>query len=165
MVAASFSALVFGCTCVYISFHLFVIIQPTTLHTACARFTPSWLVSLWIVTKLVQIAVSIIIPFIRMWFAGKLRRLQKLVYIFLLVDTLQTITDHLITFVGCNGGQQLQEAKDAQQLQQARDDVEKELQQSKDELAKLRVFLVTEICEMSEILFDMQLVEQGLLNK
>ena len=100
-----------------------------------------------------------------MWFAGKLRRLQKLVYIFLLVDTLQTITDHLITFVGRNGGQQLQEAKDAQQLQQARDDVEKELQQSKDELAKLRVFLVTEICEMSEILFDMQLVEQGLLNK
>lgn len=135
-VAASFCALMFGLTCVFLSFQLFAIINPTTLQNACAPFTPSSLVSLWIFCKIVQIAVSMIIPIVRMWFAGKLRKFCNLVYILFVVDTIQLITDHMFVLMG-------------QQLQQAR-----------EEVAKLRATLITEIDELSNILFDMPLGEQ-----
>lgn len=144
LVAASLVALILGLANFCLSIRLFDSINPTTLLTACSPFTPAWLASFWIFSKLVQVAVSLLIPIVRLWFTGKLRRLRSLLYIFLVVDTLQLFIDHLFKCLRASA------QRDAEV------DLAKEEQEIKEKLAHLRDTLLTEISELSEILFDMQ---------
>ena len=140
-----------GFSCAFFSFKLFSAIQPLTLQRACAPFTPTALVLLWIFSKVVQVAVMMIIPLVRMIFAKKIRRLRNLVYIFLVVEIVQDIIESMFDILRLRGAQQ--------ELQQSGEELI-ELQEAREKVAMLRATLMTEINDLSSILFDTPLGEQ-----